>query len=361
MQETDFPSNPFYIQSKIGTSNWALTVANVPGRADDWPAKLIIMKPLQGNVNFLWSAQKDPRGGSVLTHIASGLVLTANLGVSGTGQAPLGAMAADPTSSMQLFRAEDLDGNWKGINWLTNWAMKVNVYNADPNDVVGLYPWCGGSPNEEWLLLAETAQVETASIDYHTNLATVVALNPVESDVSPWDNTQGSVPLTGSTTISQAVTDSTQVTNSTSDTTGQKYTQSFGVKGGLDKVFEVNASASFEESSSDTTSFSDQTTHTTIETVTKTVNYNVPPGKRYEYQLLIHQGKINVPYTAHMKFQSMVPGSQPVLFDTQGVFTGVNTTQSEVVVYDRTSTATGEDIVVERIQGPAQIVKGAGA
>jgi hypothetical protein len=359
MGETAFPTKPFYIQSKIGMSNYALTVES--GQ--------IKTRAIQGNVNFLWSAQPDKRGGSVLTNIGSGLVLTAQLitpfpmfpTVKFPG-GPLLAQGPDPSSALQLFRAEDLGGNWRGINSVINWEMKVNVYGSDVNGTVGLYKWDGGANNEEWLLIEESAQVETVSIDYHTNLAKVdLSLPPKWGDVSPWDNRQGAVPLTGNTTITSTVTDSKQITNSVSDTTGKKYTQTFGMKGGVDKVWEASASASFEESSSQTISFTDSATHTTTETISKTVNYNVPPGKKYEYQLLIHMGKVDVPYTAHMRFQSVVPGSTPVLFDSEGVFTGVNQTQSEVVLFDRTAALSTAHTMLDRMEGTSTSVKKAGA
>lgn len=354
MQETSFPTKPFYIQSKINMSNWALTVEG--GQ--------IKTRPLQGNVNFLWTAEPDRRGGSVLTHLGSGLVLTAQLipfPFAPQMKIPGGALLArgkDASLSQQLFRAEVLDGNWRGINSLLNWEAKVNVYGSDPNGTVGLYHWDGGAPNEEWLLAEETAQVETVSVDYHKDLAKVdLSLPPRFGDVSPWDNRQGAVPLTGSTTITTSVTDSRQITNSTSDTTGMKYTQTFGMKGGIDKVFEVNASASFEESSSKTISYSDQQTHTSTETITKAVNYNVPAGKKYGYQMLIKFGKCEVPYTAHMKFQSAVAGSNPVYFDTQGVYTGVNQTETDVVVVDLTANVAAPSFVAQLDAPTVKVVR----
>ena len=90
---------------------------------------------------------------------------------------------------------------------------------------MGLYHWDNCAPNEEWLLIEETAEVETVSIDYHKDLAKIdLSMPPKFSDASPWDNRQGAVPLTGSTTITSTVTDSQSITNSTSDTTGRKYT-----------------------------------------------------------------------------------------------------------------------------------------
>lgn len=333
MPETEFPAKPFYIQSKIGMSNWALTVEG----------DQIKTRRLEGNINFLWTAQKDARGGSVLKNIGSGLVLTAQLiplpiapKIKIPG-GPLLARAFDPTAPEQLFRAGSLDGDWREINTFLNWEMKVNVYRSDPNGTIGLYRWDGGAPNESWLFREETTELETVSVDYDTNRMTINTLLPPKfGDVSVWDNRQGKGPLTGKTDLTSSVTDTKSITNSTTDTTGQKYTQTFSMKGGIDKVFEVTASGSFEESSSTTIGYSDQTTHTKTETITKTVYYDVPPGKIYQYQMVIKFGSCDVPYTARMKFLSRVAGSQPVLFVTQGVFRGMNQTATEVVVTDVT-------------------------
>src|ERR1700739_424599 len=120
MAEIDVPAKPFYIQSKIDLSNWALTVEG--GK--------VKTRRIQGNVNFLWTAQKDVRGGSVLTNIGSGLVLTAKLFsfpfnpkikyVAGE----LEVRAFDPTAPEQLFRAGSLDGDWRGVNAVLNWGKK---------------------------------------------------------------------------------------------------------------------------------------------------------------------------------------------------------------------------------------------
>lgn len=336
-QEIDFPAKPFYIQSQIGMANWALTVVG----------EQIKMSAIQGNVDFLWTARKDVRGGAVLTHIGSGLILTAQVfSIPGFPPAfkipggPLLAKPFDASASNQLFRAEVLDGSWRGINSLLHWELKVNVYHSDPNGTVGLYRWDGGAPNEKWLLIEESAQVETVSIEYHKDLAKVdLSLPPKFSGMSVQDNRSGGVALTGSQAIATTVTDTRAVTNATADTTGRKYTQTFGAKGGIDKVFEVSASAGFEESSSTTISFTDQSTHATADTITQTVQYNVPPGKKYGYQLVVYSGKCEVPYTAQMRFQSVLPGSVPVPFTSTGVFTGVNQVRNEVVVSDLTETA----------------------
>lgn len=139
------------------------------------------------------------------------------------------------------------------------------------------------------------------------------------------------------------------ITNSQSDTTGHKYTQTFSVKGGIDKVIEVSASASFEESDSKTISLTDQKTNT--ETVTDTIStqVNVPAGKKYAYHVVVYYGKVNVPYTAHSTFQSTTTGAKPVQVITQGVFTGVNKTNNEIVIRDITSPQADQQKLVGRL------------
>ena len=122
----------------------------------------------------------------------------------------------------------------------------------------------------------------------------------------------------------------------TSDTKGEKYTQTFGVKGGVDKKFEVSASASFEESSSSTISFSDQHTDSTSVTDEQVVNVNVPAGKKYNYQIVVHYGTCAIHYVAQMVFTSIVPNSAPYKFKSNGIYNGVNQIRSEVIVHDVT-------------------------
>jgi len=331
MSDADFPTQPFYIKSKIGLSDWALTVEN----------GAVKTKHLEGTIDFLWSAQKDPRGGSILKHIGTGHVLTCQLETFLGIRIPTGPLTVSPldtANSCQLWRPEPLGEIWRGINTLLNWEMKINVPASNTDKQIGLYSWDGGADNEEWLFIAETAKVETVSVTYQLDLAKAdLLLPPKISSTIDEDNREGSVPLTGSKSHSTSVTETVSVTNSASDTTGTTYTQTFSVSGGLDKVFEVTASASFEENRSKTVSFSEEKSKSTTETVTETVNFNVPPGKKYGYQLVVYYGKCDVPYTAQMKFQSVVPNTKPVMFTTEGVFTGVNKTKVEVVVRDLTN------------------------
>ncbi|HEX8172802.1 MAG TPA: aerolysin family beta-barrel pore-forming toxin [Thermoanaerobaculia bacterium] len=334
--EIEWPAKPFYIESKIGFSNWALT-------ADDSAiAPRLRLRRLDGSIDFLWTAHPDPRGGATLQHVKSGLYLTAH------DQALTLAHLA-PSDDGQCFRLENLGANWSGINKLSDWEQKINVYASDPNGTVGMFKWDGGADNEKWRLIQELGEVTTESVHYDMQHALTDLNLRMEIGASlVQDNRDGAVPLTGSQTLSRTITISRSITNSTSDTTGRKYTQTFGIKGGIEKVFEVNASGSFEESTSSTLSYTDQNTETKTLVDQQQITFNVPPGKRYRYQVVVQYGKCAIPYTANMIFQSIVAGTAPYRFVTSGTYTGVNKISSNVTVFDITHDHPSAATIVER-------------
>ena len=179
-----------------------------------------------------------------------------------------------------------------------------------------------------------------------------LGMPPSHCAVTTVDNTLGGTPVTSTYSLARTVTTQRSITNSESDTSGHKYTQTFSIKGGIDKVVEVSASASFEESDSKTISLTDQKTNT--ETVTDTIStqVNVPAGRKYAYHVVVYYGKVSVPYTAHSTFQSSTTGAAPVSVTTQGVFTGVNKTNNEIVIRDITSPQPDKQQLVSRLPLP---------
>jgi hypothetical protein len=342
--QIDFPTQPFYIMSKINRSNWVLTIT---------PQGAVVLRPLTSTIDQIWTATPDPRGGAILRHIDTGLVLACGLVKVFGMQFPAGPLKAENLSSSdatQLWRAEDLGDNWAGINTLLNWEAKINVYGSDVHGTIGVFHWDGGADNEEWRLVPELGAVTVDSVEY--DMAKAVAdlgLPPSHCAITTVDNTLGGTPVTSTYSLARTVTTQRSITNSQSDTTGHKYTQTFSVKGGIDKVIEVSASASFEESDSKTISLTDQKTNT--ETVTDTIStqVNVPAGKKYAYHVVVYYGKVNVPYTAHSTFQSTTTGAKPVQVITQGVFTGVNKTNNEIVIRDITSPQADQQKLVGRL------------
>jgi hypothetical protein len=281
-------------------------------------------------------------------------VLACNLiTIFGTLKVPAGPLKSanlDSADATQLWRVEDLGSPWVGINTLLNWEGKINVYGSDVNGTIGIYHWDGGADNEEWDLLQEIGECTVDSVEYHMDKAVAdLALPPAHCTATTVDNTKGGTAVKSTYTLARSVTTQRTITNSQSDTTGHKYTQTFSVKGGIDKVVEVSASASFEESDSKTIAFSDQKTNS--ETVTDTIGteVNVPAGKKYRYQVVVYYGKVTVPYTATLTFKSSTPGAQPIRITQDGVFTGVNSTNNEIVVVDITSPDVAKQTLVSRL------------
>jgi hypothetical protein len=318
--EISWTDKPFYIQSRIDGSNYVLTAAD-GGTAT---SKGVKTKPLQANINYLWKAMRDTRGGAFLLHVGTGLYLTR----SGDS---LALRSINTGDANQLWRVEDLGAPWVGINSWTDWEMKINVYRSDLNGTTALFHWDGGADNEKWTLVEEAGTLDTISVQYHLEAAVRDFNEPPTRMLATFiDNSHGTKDLVSTVSLQRTLTTSRSITTSESDTVGRKYTQTFGAKGGVKDVWEVNASFSFEESSSTTKSLSDQNTDTQSMTDTCTLNVTVPAGKNYRYQVAVYYAKFNIPFTATMRFQSSTAGSAPVTTTIDGIYNGVNAMRSEV-------------------------------
>jgi hypothetical protein len=330
----DFPTKRFYIMSKIGGSNWVLTLA---------PDGAVLMRQLTGTIDQLWTATPDPRGGAFLRHVSTDRVLACQLVQKWPiGDVPGGSLVAtnlNASDPKQLWRREDLGGSWSAINAFLDWEGKVNVYDSNVlfANTVGIFHWDGGAPNEEWNLIEETGEITVDSIKY--DLAKAVAdlgIPPSQNAATTVDNTLGGISAPTTYSLNRTITTQTSVTHSESDTTAQKYTQTFSIKGGIDEIVKVSASASFEESASKTMSLTDQKTNTETVNDSIRVQVAVPPGKIYSLSVLVFYGKVTVPYTAQLTFHSSTVGAAPVPITTNGLFTGVNSTNSKIVIADIT-------------------------
>jgi hypothetical protein len=322
MGAISWPTNPFYIISKINRSNFAL-VGSGGG---------VVIQPLTSTIEQLWTARPDPRGGAFLQHVSSAKVLTS----SGNRHEGLGLAALNDADANQLWRVEALDDGWRAINMLNDWEKKINIYGSNLNGTIGIWSWDGGD-NEEWRITEETGTLTVDSVSYDMTRAAADLTRPPQLCAAiTVDNKLQEGPITSTYTLQRSVTTSHSITNSETDTTGHKYTQTFGVKGGIDKVIEVSASASFEESDSKTISLTDQKTTSETNTDTVSQQVNVPAGKKYSYQVVVYYGQVTVPYTAHLTFQSSNTNVAPVHTTTSGIFTGVNSTNCEVWITDQT-------------------------
>jgi hypothetical protein len=347
--EIQFPTKPFYIMSKLSRSNWGLTIT-AEGK--------VALEQLKGTVDQVWTASPDPRGGAILRHVSTGKVLACQLehfSVPGIIEVdfpagPLKAADLDAGDAKQLWRAEVADGDWSAINTLLQWEAKINVYNSDVHGIVGIYGWDGGADNEEWRLMAEAGELTVDSVEYDMSKAAAdLGVPPSHCTATTVDNTLGGTTVTSTYTLARTVTTQRSITNAESDTTGHKYTQTFSAKGGIAKVVEVTASASFEQTDSKTISLTDQKVNTESVTDTIATQVTVPAGKKYSYHVVVYYGKVTVPYTANLTFQSSTPGAKPVKLTTKGVFVGVNKVNNDIVIRDVTSPKMTEQALIGRL------------
>jgi len=330
------PQEHFYIVSKIGNLNYVLT-------ADD--SGNMAMRPFDGTIEQLWKAQDSGRGGAYLQLVKSGLCLAGNRDTR-----ILKMMALDIHTSDQLWRVENLGNPWAGINCSGDWELKINVYGSDLNGRIGLYGWDGGHDNEKWLIQKENGQVTVDSIQYDLGSAAsdLIGHPPSHCTEIVIDNSGGGTLVTNTYELERSVTKTRSFTKSESETTSQKYTQTYTVSGGFDKIVEVSASGSFEESHSSTMSWSSEMKDSKTDTDKLSTQVSVPPGKKYSCHIIVYYGKVTVPYTAHLTFHPSIPGTSPVPFTSTGVFTGVNSTRYEIVIKDVTSPQTTQHFEVER-------------
>ena len=109
------------------------------------------------------------------------------------------------------------------------------------------------------------------------------------------DNTQASVPLTTTITLSGSIQQSSQFQTSELNTEATAYTQSFSVKADLD-LAEVMATV--EESQNRTSGYTSGTASTQTWDHDIQTQVTVPAGKKYTYQQRVNYGQVTVPYTA---------------------------------------------------------------
>jgi hypothetical protein len=337
--EIKWTTKPFYIQSKINGSNYVLT--NQSGSA-----KLRTI-PLQPTIANMWRALSDPRGGAFLMHLGTGLALM-------RVDQQLLLQPLTTGLATQLWRLEDLGSPWTAINSYTDWEQKINVYGSDLNGVVGLYHWDRGADNEEWLILEENGVLASEQIQYFTDRATIDKSEPPTKMIATYiDNTKGGNDISSTVQLQRVLTTSRQITESSETTDGTKFTQNFEIKGGMKDAWEVTLDAGFEESTSTTKSFSDQSTDTTAAADTISLNVTVPAGKRYSYQVSVYNATFHIPFTSTLSFTSSVPGSQPVTATLNGTYNGVNALRSEIEVADVTPTpGKAAATIVNRIEVP---------
>jgi hypothetical protein len=134
-------TSKFYIQSKIGLSNWVLTAST------DRKSVHLAHRNVD-DLNQHWQREDDSRGGFVLYNVGTGKVLQRTTSQGGRVE----LMERNNSDSNQLWRQETW-GSWVGINTLVDWEQKLNVSGGGPyNETTPIILWeySRGGENESW-------------------------------------------------------------------------------------------------------------------------------------------------------------------------------------------------------------------
>jgi hypothetical protein len=331
-----WPTEPFYILSQVNDTDLVVGV-NSENHA--------VLEPLTGTADQLWMATSDARGGARLTNPISGLALYARPADStwvGAGPVDLSV----PGGCWVLDDYPNASDGWMRIQCLpqsNNWWLLAQT----PEQGTGLIlaGWNGPNDQKEFNTMSETGEVTVTDIQYAMTSAASLAEPPVDFLAVTVDNTQASVALMTTITLSGSIQQSSQFQTSESDTEATAYTQSFSVKADLE-IAEVTATATVEESQSQTSGYTSGTASTQTWEHDIQTQVTVPAGKKYSYQQRVNYGQVTVPYTAMGTFQSCVANTKPYIFPVTGSFTGLNATYAEILVADIT---TGPSPVVQTV------------
>ena len=319
-----WPTVPFYILSQINSSDLVVVVDS---------NNHAVLEPLTGTADQLWVATPDVRGGARLTNLHSGLALYARPG----DPTWVGAGPVDLSVPGGCWVLDDFPSDgWKRVQCLpasNNWWLLATA--AQQGTGMAVAGW-DGNQQTEFQVEPETGSVTVTNLVYDLAAATNTPLPPVDFLAVVVDNTQNSIPITQTITLTGSVQQSTQIESTGSDTEGTAYTQSFSVSASFPSV-DVSASATFEENHSTTVGWSNGTATANTSEHDIQTEVTVPGNKRYGLQQRVNYGQVNVPWTATGTFQSCVAGAKPYTFPMKGMFTGLNATTSEVIVADVTS------------------------
>lgn len=308
--EIPWMTGPFYIVSRISRATYCLKadLSSLPG-----PGFIFLsMEPLQPAYEQLWSAVPDRRGGAVLLHLATGLVLTADRATGG-----LSLASYDSAKREQLFRCELAQdsrqgGRWLAINALSDWNQKINVYNFQLSGPVALYPWGGGADNELWQLVEEPGAL---SLDPASFRWGPLSWGEQSSSVAHWmtiDNRAGAGEITGHYRYDRMQTVSRRWTVAPPDLTTRTPGPALQLPAGLPLPAPVTPSglAAMSLPSAQPTAWVARNTRIETETLPLPleVDVTVPAGRMYRYEVHIETTPVSAPFEADLMFQSGVPG-----------------------------------------------------
>ena len=329
----------YVVQSKIGNSDWVLTIKNSAPNITGWTHQSSGLHIDHNSYSDaqLWMKEDDPRGGFFLraptiesSSYPTGICMRAGGSQGNGGPSLVPKTMADP----ELIWRKEQGDDWGCLNKLPDWEQKLQLKGDGPyNDSSELcnYEYDHGSDHELWKLVPYVPQYSAANFVYGEGQLSKG--DPITATSQVFVNHSATATADFTATLSTSQTKSHTHSVSTSSTNTLTLTQAIGAKFSIDKVLEVNETSTASRALSQSTAVGDQDTVTDTVTASTSVKVTVPPSKSYEVALLANRCTLVAPYTATLT--RMKPdGSSGATYTINGQYTYSGAYRYEVAIYD---------------------------
>ena len=327
MSDTHAGENNLYvIQSKIGGSDWVITVKG----DSNYNLRLNHNTVDQRQ---LWVREDDKgRGGFFLRNPFLDLCLRA--GSSQGGNVTMAKKSMDDPEF--IWHHEQGDDNWGCLNKHSDSEQKLNVRGDGPydeNTPIIQYGYDKGSPHELWKLVRYDPEFGPTDITYDLTKRTVTLGDPIAAATTSVANRTSAGKTTESATL--RVSAQSTITHSVSDTSQdtKSVAETFGGKFSVEKVFEVSASATVTETHSTGHTIGDTFSVGETIDVSASVNVTVEPGKSYDVLLMARHTIMTMPYTATIT-RKAADGTPGTSYTIHGTYRYQNAYRYDIAVTD---------------------------
>lgn len=306
-------SQPFYIVSQIGHADWVLAVG---------PEGALSVQPLTPGLEQLWMALPDRRGGAVLLHLHTGLVLTAGP-ILGAGiplvptGATLQAAPSQPSLQSQLFGLELAEAGAGELPWVRIYllicpALKLQVKDADVAGAVALCPGEHHVQHETWQLLPDAGAFVLDSIQYDLGRAQRDVQPPCSLRTQIYDNAGGAGAQTARPVWAQTWTRTRRFLLDDHDAEARRVAtllRHVPLSGELCDGVDVDGGGPPTPCKIPPIALRDGAQQSHSEPLQLSITASLPAGTRYFYDLEVVEARTTVPFAAALVFHSGLSGA----------------------------------------------------
>jgi hypothetical protein len=324
MSDTHAGENNLYvIQSKIGGSDWVLTVKGDSNYS-------LRLNHNTVDQRQLWVREDDKgRGGFFLRNPFLDLCLRA-----GSSQGGNVTMAKKSMDDPEFIWVKERGDDWGCLHKISDSEQKLNVGGNGPyneNTPIIQYEYDKGSDHELWKLVQYDPEFGPTDITYDLTHRTVTLGDPIAAATTSVANRTSAGKTTESATL--RVSAQSTITHSVSDTSQDTkgVAETFGGKFSVEKVFEVSASATVTETHSTGHTIGDTFSVGETIDVSASVNVTVEPGKSYDVLLMARHTIMTMPYSATIT-RKAADGTPGTAYTIHGTYQYKNAYRYDIAV-----------------------------